>query len=372
MKKKKKIAIDARMWGAEFTGIGNYINEMCTRLFMRMPNATFFLFLTSNKAKALSLPENVRVVIADEPIYSWKEQTAFCKKIRAVRADITWFPHFNVPLFFRGHFVTTVHDLTIVRYPGKKMKRFWHRMAYFAVLKSALRRARTIVSVSRYTKQEILRFVSLPPKKVKVIHNGVDVRRFGKVDKKKEKEYREQFGEIFFLISGVWREHKNIPTAITAFEMYKASGGKGGLVITGKPDPLYAEVQERAQTSRWKDNIFLTGFVPAEDMASLFSAASVFVFPSFAEGFGLPALEAMAANTPVVASNSSSLPEVCGDAALYFSPDNPEEMALAMVDALREKKRNILVQKGRERIHHFSWDTAAEKLHHILERACKK
>lgn len=367
--KKRKIAIDARMYGAEFTGIGNYIQEICTRLFDTLPKTQFILFIPKKTAKKIHFPKNVKVIIADEPIYSWAEQIHFCKKINAVKANITWFPHFNVPLFFRGNFVTTVHDLTIVKYPGKKMRRFWHRIAYFSVLQRALRRAKKIITVSQYTKKEIKKFANIHSKKIKVIWNGIDTKRFGKANEKKKKEYKEIFGNIFFLISGVWREHKNIPEAIRAFEMYKNSGGKGSLVITGKPDPFYPEVQNLVKKSKWKKEIFLTGFVDDKDIPALFAAATVFIFPSLAEGFGLPALEAMASETPVISSNRTCLPEVCGDAALYFNPENPEEMALKMVEAQRTKIQKDLIKKGKQRIEEFSWEKAAQEVQKILKKA---
>lgn len=366
--KKQIIAIDGRMWGSQFTGIGNYIQEVSTRMFALRPKIKFILFTTEKTAQKLSLPKNVEVIFANEPIYSYGEQISFRKKVRAIKADIFWFPHFNVPLFLRRPFVSTVHDLTIVKYPGKKMSTFWHRIAYFAVLRHTLRAAKKLISVSKYTKKEIKIFSKINPKKVHVVHNGIDVKRFGTSDEKKVKAFRKKYG-TYFLISGVWREHKNIPMAIKAFEMYRKYGGKGSLVITGKPDPFYPEVQDLAEASEFMKDIYLTGFVAEKDMSSLFAGAHAFVFPSLAEGFGLPTLEAMAAKTPVLSSEASCLPEVCGDAALYFNPEDAEDIALKMAEVLGEKLQKKLVEKGLQRITEFSWDDAAKKTLSILEKA---
>jgi glycosyltransferase involved in cell wall biosynthesis len=355
------IAIDGRMWGAGFTGIGNYVREISLRLFAMKPKDRFVLFLSSRQAEEFRPPKNVEVVIADEPIYSFAEQFSFSRKISSVKADITWFPHFNVPLFFRRPFVCTIHDLTILKYPGKKMKSPQHRLAYGLVLRHALKKSRAVITVSRYTKNEILAFQKTDPNKISVVWNGVDFHKYERPNPLKIDIFHREFKRPIFLISGVWREHKNIPNAIRAFDMYRQYGGKGSLVITGRPDPIYPEVQELAKKSVFSADIHLAGFLPEEDMNALFVAADVLLFPSLCEGFGLPAIEAMSAGTPVVCSNRTSLPEVCGDAALYFDPLDPEDIALKMVDGIEDSHQKNLSQKGKKRARLFDWDTAAEK-----------
>lgn len=360
------IAIDGRMWGAGFTGIGNYVREISLRLFAMKPKDRFVLFVSSKQAEELRVPKNVEVVIADEPIYSLAEQFSFSQKISAVKADITWFPHFNVPLFFRRPFVCTLHDLTILTYPGKKMKKPWHRLAYGLVLRHALKKSRSIIAVSRYTKTEILAYQKVDPNKISVVWNGVDAEKFQKSNPIKIDVFHREFKRPTFLITGVWREHKNIPNAIRAFDMYRRYGGKGSLVITGRADPLYPEVQELAKKSVFSGDIHLAGFLPEDDLNALFVAADVLLFPSLCEGFGLPAIEAMAAGTPVVCSNRTSLPEVCGDAALYFDPLDPEDIALKMVDGIEQSHQEKLAQLGKKRAGLFRWDAAAEKTANAL------
>ncbi len=357
----KTVAIDGRMWGAGFTGIGNYVREISQRLFLLEPNKTFVLFVSSQQAKIISVPANVKIVIADEPIYSIAEQTSFRKKLLQEKGDMTWFPHFNVPLFFNRPFVATIHDLTIITYPGKKMSRFWHKIAYSLVLRHALKKAKKIITVSQYTKKEVLAYQKMNPEHIFSIWNGVDQGRYSNPSMEKIQHFRKEFSLPFFLITGVWREHKNIPNAIRAFDLYRKHGGKGSLVITGRPDPFYPEVRDLAESSDFSRDIHLTGFLPEDDMPSLFSAADVLLFPSLAEGFGLPAVEAMAAGTPVITSNRSCLPEICSNAALYFDPFQPEDIALKMIDALEEKIISKIVPEGKKRSKIFSWDTAAKK-----------
>ncbi len=367
---KKKIVIDGRMWGAGFTGIGNYIREIAPRLFTILPDYEFVVFSSAETQTELARFPNVSVKIASQKIYSIGEQTSFWWQIRKEKADLYWFPHFNVPLLFGRPFVVTIHDLTILRFPGKKMRRSWHRSGYRHVLNHALSKAEKIIAISEFTKSEILAFTPQCEKeKISVIHNGVDLERFAKVKQYQVAEWRKRFVAPIFLVSGVWREHKNIPNAIRAFDMYRKYGGKGSLVITGKPDPYYPEVEQLARQSRYADDIHLLGFVPDAEIPPLTQAANALIFPSLAEGFGLPALEAMAAGTPVTASNSSSLPEVCGEAALFFDPQNAEDIALKMVDICESSVRKNLIIKGKKHVQNFSWDLTAAQTASILTRA---
>lgn len=356
-----KIAIDGRMWGSGFTGIGNYLQETVPRLFRLLPDERFALMVTPETADRLEVPPTVEVIPCREKIYSAGEQTSFFLRLSRSRPDLAWFPHFNVPLLYRAPFIATIHDLTILRYPGKKMAKPWHRAGYRRVLHHALGASAHLIAVSDYTQSEVIAFdPTIAADKITVIPNGIDRERFRRLPADKVEEFRFRFGPRFFLIAGVWREHKNIIGAIEAFEMFRKYGGKGALVITGRPDPFYPEVEQAVLQSKYAADIHLAGFVPDELMPVLMQAASALLFPSFAEGFGLPALEAMAAGTPVAASNASSLPEVCGDAAVLFDPHNPEDIALKMVDILEDKLRKRLIAAGRKRVREFSWEKTAE------------
>lgn len=358
------------MWGAGFTGIGNYIREIAPRLFAQMNETDFVVFTSENAQSELARFPNVTAKIALQKIYSIGEQTTFWHQMRKEKADLTWFPHFNVPLLYGRPFVVTIHDLTILRFPGKKMRRSWHRSGYRHVLDHALQKSKSIIAISEFTKHEIQAFdPACDAKKISVIHNGVDHERFANVKQYQVAAWRKRFAAPIFLVSGVWREHKNIPNAIRAFDMYRKYGGKGSLIITGKPDPYYPEVERLARQSRYMDDIHLLGFVDDIEIPALMQAANALLFPSLAEGFGLPALEAMAAGTPVAASNTSSLPEVCGEAALYFDPENIEDIALKMVDICESSIRKSLILKGKKHVQRFSWDSTAEQTADILLHA---
>lgn len=358
----KRIAIDGRMWGSRFTGIGAYLQEIVPRLFQLLKDHEFTVFTTAEIAEKLKDIPNVKPVISAETIYSIGEQTTFWHRLKKSRAHVTWFPHFNVPLLFHNPFVATIHDLTILDYPGNKMGRPWHRRAYKHVLLHTLRASSSLITVSNFTKSQIVQFDPvLPREKIMVIYNGVDQMRFQSIQEDQQQAWKKRFQAPIFLIAGVWRVHKNIPKAIAAFDLFRKHGGKGSLLITGRPDPYYPEVERCARQSRFRRDIHLVGFVDDKEMPALMCAADALVFPSVAEGFGLPALEAMVAGTPVIASKYASLPEICGGAAIYFDPLDAEDIALKMVDVLEDKMRTSLIQKGKQRADEFSWESAAEK-----------
>jgi len=363
------IAIDGRMWDPFSTGIGNYIREISQRLFVNMPETAFTLFLPPTIFESYKPPAHVTTICAPEPIYSLSEQTTFLRKLQKCPADLFWFPHFNVPLLFRKPFIVTIHDLTLLKFQGKKMRRSWHHWAYLRILHHSLFSSKALLSVSDFTKEEILDFApKIPEKKITRIWNGIEKERFQNIDLRKKSCFQKKFGETFFLVAGVWREHKNVVGAIRAFEIFREKGEKGRLVITGREDKHYPEVREMSEKSPFSEDILLTGYIPFEDIPALISASTALIFPSFAEGFGLPLLEAMAANTPVLCSNTSSLPEVGGDACLYFDPKNTKEIAQSMKKILQKEEQVLLQKKGQKRLHLFSWDEAAQETQMAFER----
>jgi len=168
------VAIDARLYSSKYTGIGRYTHEITTRLFDLHPQWRFSLFLSPEEFSLFRPPsQNITAIPAPENIYSLGEQTSFLWKLHKVNADITWFPHFNVPLLYKKKFIVTVHDLTLSKFPGKKMNSWVHRTIYFAVLHHALNNAHHILTVSNHTKNDIITEENVLPHKISVAGNAV-------------------------------------------------------------------------------------------------------------------------------------------------------------------------------------------------------
>jgi len=346
-----KIGIDARMYSSSFTGIGRYVFELTQRLFELDTKNEYVLFMNDPQYSEFVPPnERVRKILVNATHYSWAEQVRFARLLKKERLDLIHFTHFNAPLLHRGPSVVTIHDLTLSFFPGKKMTSWLRRWAYHWVLSSVVKRSKRIVAVSHNTKKDLMKLLNTPSEKIEVIYEGVA---------KEFKVLKEvpNSGD-FFLYTGVWRSHKNVVNLLHAL----ARLTEGKLVITGREDPFYPEVKMTTKALGLENRVVLTGLVSEKKLVELYNQARVYVMPSLYEGFGLPPLEAMACGTPVACSNTSSLPEICGeDNALFFNPYSVEEMAQAMKQLWdNEPLREKLIKRGLERVRDFSWDEMAK------------
>ena len=369
--KKTRIGIDARMFSDAFTGIGRYNFEITKRFFALRKDIDWILFLNEPEFSRFDFPKNVKKVQVNAAHYSLAEQTKFLSLLNKEKCDLVWFTHFNKPLLYSCPCVVTIHDTTLSFYPGKKMGQWWRKLAYKFVITNAVHSARKIITVSKNTRDDVVKLFNISSEKITPVWNGLSP-DFHKCSEKEHKEVREKFdiSDSFLLYTGVWREHKNLVRLLKAFDIVKKSHPETQLVITGRRDPHYPEVLNTVQDLGLEKSVRFVGLVDFSDLQKLYSAATEYVFPSLYEGFGLPPLEAMAAGTPTVVSHSSAIPEVCGEAAEYFAPLNEREMAEKIILLLcNNKRRNELIKKGFERIKEFSWDNAAEETLKILLEA---
>ncbi len=361
-----KIGIDARMYGVHFTGIGRYTYELIRNLAKQDSENDYVVFLRKDSFADFQPPTpRFRKALADFPHYSWGEQVGFLRLLNAEKLDLMHFTHFNAPVLYCRPFLVTIHDLTLHFYPGKKMNTVFHRLAYHFVLRRVTRGARRIIAVSEYTKQDLKRVLGIPDEKIEVIYHGISSEVGGATPTPRpELMQKLRLERPYFLYTGVWREHKNITGMIRAFaELNRETGHQYDLVITGKANPSYPEILETIRTLGVEAHVQLVGLVSDSDLAALYRNALAYVFPSFYEGFGFPPLEAMQAGTPVVTSNTTAIPEICGEGnALYFDPRNPEDMKEKMKRVATDAPlRQRLTDAGFERVKQFQWEKTAQK-----------
>ena len=362
--KKMKIGIDARMFSDRFTGIGRYNFELTKRLFAKEKGIEWVIFLNEPEFSQFDFPSNVKKALVEAPIYSLAEQTKFLPILYKEKCDLVHFTHFNVPIGYRRPFVVTIHDTTINFYPGKKFDKWYHKKGYEVIMTNAVRSSQQIITVSENTKKDVIRLYNIKSEKIKPIwiapsEEFIPITEEETIVIKKKYDLSDQF----LLYTGNWREHKNLVGLLKAFKKVARHNKQPlQLVITGKPDPHYPEVLETIKKMGLDDLVKMPGLVDFEDLRKLTAAATVYVFPSFYEGFGLPPLEAMKCGTPVCASNISSIPEVCGEAAIYFDPEDVEDMIEKIKMVLSDEKlQKKLIQKGLEQVKQFSWDRCAEE-----------
>lgn len=376
MAKKFKIGIDARLYRRSSGGIGRYTHALLENLARIDPINNYFIFLTDEDLKEYKLKaKNFKAVRANYPHYSLQEQLGFLRQLNSYQLDLVHFTNFNHPIFYRRKFVATIHDMTMTLFPAPgKQKKAIDRFFYHLVLKNAINRAQRIIVDSRHTKKDLVRIIQAPKKKISVVYLGVDDNYHPDKDEGKiiylANYYHLQ--KPYLLFVSQWRPHKGIENLVKAFEILDARFKNKDLrlVITGKPNPKFPKIEEGINRSPLRQRIITPGFVDEKDMVALYSNAAVFVFPSIYEGFGLNPLEAMACGTPVTASNISCIPEACGQAALYFDPYDPEDMALKIQTLLtNDKLRQEFISRGFKNLEKFSWQKMALETLEIYKSA---
>jgi glycosyltransferase involved in cell wall biosynthesis len=286
------------------------------------------------------------------------------------KADITHFFDFFLPFGVTGKKIVTVHDMTYKAYP--ETLPFMIKLLLNWKLGSSCKRADKIVTVSEFSKAEIIKYFHIEPDKIVVVPSAVDNKWYFPVsDTESIIRCKNKYaipGE-YYLYVGTIEPRKNIEGLIDAYYRLKQKRPEvPKLVIAGKKGWLYDAVFKKVEALHIKNDVLFLGYIANEDISPVICGALAFVYPSLYEGFGLPPLEAMACGVPVLTSNRASLPEVVGDAAITVDPLHIDEMAAAMERLFTDKKlREELSRKGLEQAKKFSWETAASKTIKLYE-----
>jgi len=323
-----------------------------------------------------SLPNNFHIVRtsinANLPLLNILWHT-FILPVRIMKdkVDILHFPLHSLSLLFKVKpTILTIHDLTEYRLKNYYSKsRILYRKAMLPI---SSKLADRIIAVSEYTKEEIIRIFKIRPQKILVIYNAANS-RYKPINKAQCKEFLRKKYKIdspFILYVGqIQHPNKNIVRLLHAFSKIKSDFRvKNKLVLVGKSHPSANIVYQTVDELHLNKDLFFTGYIPDEDLPYFYNAASLFVYPSLYEGFGIPVTEAMACGCPVIASDTSSLPEVAGDAGILIDPKNIDEIAKAIIEVLNNSiKREKMVQKGFKQIKKFSWEDSAKKYIEMYE-----
>jgi glycosyltransferase involved in cell wall biosynthesis len=372
-----RVAIDIRRVGS--FGIGTYIrNVVRTLARIGEQNEYVLIGLPERFAELGELPANFKLVALPHLERSLRAYYAFDQIVRHERCDIVHVPHmFWRPRAMSRPYLVTAHDVLTYMFPRPDESAF-RRLFHKWLSRRALDGAARILSVSNFTKNEIVRYFLIPDEKIEVIPNAIDERfRAGHAtdaDRALIAE-RYQVSYPFVLYAGNIKPHKNLVRIIEAFSVLKAELKKEGklpdlkLIIIGDELSKHPDLRRTVIKSGVERDVRFLGFVSIDTLRIFYDLAKVFVFPSLYEGFGLPPLEAMALGTPVVTSNTSSLPEVVGDAAVLVNPENVFEITRALqrvlVDqALRDKLKAASIEQAQR----FSWETSVCRLLEIYKQ----
>jgi len=392
----KRILIDGRFIGVG-ESISRYTLELTKEILKNdLENQYTLLIRPAGQDQLKRYPEisaanNLKVVSLDIPHYSLAEQTKLLKFLNEEKFDLVHFTQFNHPIFYRGSFVVTIHDLTLVGH--LHYHNFIKQFAFNTVMRSAVNDSQKIISISKYTMDDIVDFFGTQKSKFAVIYHGLDHNKFNESvrgDQKSIEKIKNDYkisGE-YLLYVGAWKKHKNLPRMLKAYENFITSKSGIGpkLVMVGTKDVKEPEVL--VEINRINDSlnskfhspagepnsIILTGPIDirSDELPKIYAGALAYIIPSLSEGFGWPPLEAMACGTPVISSKESCMPEILGDAALYFDPYNVDEIEKSIGKIVDDQKIRIeLSKKGLEHVKKYDLSETAKKTLEVYNNILK-
>jgi glycosyltransferase involved in cell wall biosynthesis len=355
-----KIAFDLRRIGNP--GIGRYMKCLAESITAHAPEHEYLLILPPLSEHLIDAP-NTQKLCTSLKYYSFREQFGLPRILRRHKVDLLHSPHFLLPLMRPCPAVATIHDVIYLACP-EDLPSFTGRLYYRLMMNACSRTATRIITDSEHSKDEIVRYLHADPSKIEVVYPAVDPFFESAADPAHVSSVRSRFriDRDYILCVGIYKPRKNHAGLLKAFQLLRKSNVQPQLVIAGPIGEGKRVLQRVADELGVADHVSFTGFVNDVDLRALYSGARVCVCPSLYEGFGFTVLEAMACETPVVCSSSTSLPEVAGKAALYFDPQKPEEMAVQLGRAFSDDAvRSSLIADGRRNLLRFSWSETARQ-----------
>jgi glycosyltransferase involved in cell wall biosynthesis len=354
-------------------GVGTYLRNTLRGLVRLDRENQYCLIGDPERAREIGdLPENFHVVALNGHQTALGEALAFRRVVRREGCDLVHVPQLiSMPQYLPCPYVVTVHDLLDYMYRARNGSSL-RRMLHFQLTRRVLHRAVRIFAVSYFTKNDVRRLFDIPAGKIEVVYNAIDERFRQGHASAEDREFiaeRYQVNYPFLLYAGRISPHKNVVRLIEAFSALRAELQKEGLfpdlklIIIGDDLSGHPDLRRTVIRSGVQNDVRFLGFVPVDVLRIFYDAAKLFVFPSLYEGFGLPPLEAMAHGTPVVTSNTSSLPEVVGNAAVLVNPENVFDMMRALHRVLVDQPlREHLKQRGYEQAARYSWDVSVRRI----------
>lgn len=367
-----KIGIDARFFGTSGKGLGRYTQKLIEELEKIDHNNQYYIFLNQHNFDEYQPKNpNFHKILANIPWYSWQEQIILPRILEKYNLDLVHFLHFNVPILYRKAYFVTIHDLILLEYPTRKASKLnfimysIKNLAYRFVILNAVKTAKKVITISNYTTDSIKKHFHISNSKINMIYEGVDLEKFNplyvqefnfkKFDLKKSK---------YILYVGNAYPHKNINVLVEVFAKLKQRTDIDKdlkLVLVGKKDYFFEVVMNQVSQLKLEQSIIFPGYVPDEELISLYDQCLFYVFPSLYEGFGLPPLEAIALGAPIVISNTTCLPEIFGEHIEYFDPRSKQNMEEVISNFILDKEKRELQKKYHQSIlNKYSWQDMAE------------
>ena len=338
-------------------GVSVYTQNLMT-YFQRKSNKTlnFDIYLRNKPIKTMPPKNKYFTYKIVKALFLWSQLFLPLNLIFNSKNDVFFSPAHYIPRFSTIPTVVTIHDLSFLYYPADFLKKDLYKLKNWT--KQSIKKSKKIIAVSQSTKNDIIKFYDVSENKIKVIYNGFEKKiSKNKTDHKLINKLQKQ---PYILYVGTIQPRKNIATLLDSFSQFIKENSKFKLVIAGKKGWLYENIFNKINNLKLDRKVLFTDFVSDSTLQELYKNAFCLVLPSFYEGFGIPILEAMDKGCPVISSDKSSLPEIGGDAALYFDPRDSDQL-VSQLNNLKNHPdlRNTLITHGKQRVKLFSWQKCA-------------
>ena len=353
-----RIGIDCRVLSEKgHAGIAQYTKHLVAHLLKHDTENDYVLFLSELLYREDDCPQNVEQKLCNSTIPFWSSHLVFSKLVNSSSLNVFHGPSGMLPFFLKIKSIITIHDLFLIEHPEWFNGKTWFVRKIF--IPYSIKKADTIISVSEATKNSLTRLFPRVESKIKVVHEGVVIKQLEYAKDEFSLKYNHLKEKEIILFVGTIEPRKNLLVLLDAFEVLRNKRSEVQLVIAGKVGVKSETTVKRIQNT---EGVFYAGYISEEEKRYLFDIARVFAWPSLAEGFGLPPLEAMCAGVSVVASDCVTTREILGNDCLYSDPKDPVAFSSALGSALTIPEQ----QKGvPERCVLLSWDNTAKKTQKI-------
>jgi glycosyltransferase involved in cell wall biosynthesis len=371
-----KIAVNAQhLLANRLEGIGWFAHETLSRIAVNHPEHQFYFIFDRPWDKKFVYADNVLPISTTIPsrhpfLWFWHYEVDIPRILQKIKPDVFFSPDGWMPLNLDFPVVNVIHDINFVHRPGDLP--FLVQKYYNYFFPKFASKATRLITVSEYSKNDISETFNVDKEKIDVAHNGCN-QLFRSTSAEMKERIRDKFsgGNPFFIHIGSQNPRKNINGLLEAYELFRSKELKPyKLLFAGEPMWGNSTVGKKLGQMVYKNDILFTGRISTEVLQLLLSSAEALVMPSFFEGFGIPVVEALYCEVPVICSNVTSLPEVAGDAALYIDPNYPHTISDAMERIIYDAQlRSDLVEKGKIQRQKFSWDKTAQIVWESIEKA---
>lgn len=369
-----KIAVNTRfLLKDKLEGIGIYTQEIFSRVVQLMPEHEFYFLFDRPFSDEFIFAKNVIPLIVSPParhpfLWYWWFEKSIPKVLKENNIDLFISPDGYASLNTFVPQIITIHDLGFEHFPEHVP--YLVRKFYRYFTPKYCQKAAKVMAVSEYTKQDIISTYNIEAQKIDVVYNGFEIENQESRIKSQDAEKKILTSEIpYFIFVGAVHPRKNVLGLLKAFEHFKATfSHPHQLVIVGRKAWMTQELEDFYAQMQFKNEVIWIEKIERTDLLELMQHAYGLVYTSLFEGFGIPILEAMTLGLPVICSNTSSMPEVAGNAALLVQPNNINEIAEAMNELIiNDELRNGLIAKGKTQATHFDWNSSAEKVVEIIK-----